>query len=135
LIGLELPVNVLVIILVAVIVLFSITALYFSGWISQVQTVNIEVAKNDACRRLLTVCSGQVNLVIINNFDADKDGKLDEGIGIGDCGNSTVNATAQDNLYMLCQCYYNANESECRDLCMCKGSSISNPGPPPLPCC
>lgn len=129
--AIELPINLIVVILIAVIVLLSFVGLYFSGWLSPAKSINIETAKNDACRSLLTRCYIDVNLITINNFDADEDGVVDSGIGIGDCKDS--GGTAKDNLYMLCKCHYSADEDQCRDICMCKGVSISNPGPPPPP--
>jgi len=129
--GIELPINVIIVISIAVIVLLSVISLYFSGWLSGTGTINIEVVKNDACRRLLMNCFNDVNLITIDNFDADSDGKIDSGIGTGDCDNKTMTATARDNLYMLCKCHYNANEDECRDICMCKTiASVSSSGPP-----
>jgi hypothetical protein len=137
LIGVELPVSVIVIILVAVIVLLSITALYFSGWLSGAQSISIENAKTNACRRLSTNCYDEVSRVTLKSFDADQDGKFDPGTGIpvpGTDGCHNASSPAQDNLYMLCKCYYNTDENGCRDVCGCKGiAPISTSGPPEEP--
>jgi hypothetical protein len=133
-------VNVIVIILIAVIVLLSIIGLYFSNWASGAQSINIDNAKNDACRRLSTNCYGEVNRVTLKSFDADKDGVLDLGMNVGECsdpGLDNIPGNAddpKDNLYMLCKCYYNANEDQCRDVCVCKGiAPISEDFPPEGP--
>jgi len=130
--AMELPINVIIIIALALIVLLSITALYFSGWLPGAQTISLESVKNTACRELSTNCNNDVNLITISNFDADADGTVDPGIGIGDCND--LGGTSEDNLYMLCKCHYNADENECRDVCMCKGlPSTSEELPPPPP--
>ena len=104
----------------------------FYNWTSGAQTISIESTKNNACRRLSTNCYGEISRVTLKSFDADKDGVLDPGFGIDGCSDPT--GTAQDNLYMLCKCYYNANEDQCRDVCGCKGlAQISEEYPPEVP--
>lgn len=128
--GVELPINLIIIIALALIVLLSVVSLYFSGWLPGALTINVDSVKTESCKRLMPQCYNDVSLVTIDNFDADKDGILDPDIGVGDC--SEPGGPSNDNLYMLCQCYYNANEDECRDICMCKGlasSPLMPPGP------
>ena len=128
--AIELPINLIVVILIAVIILFSITSLYFSGWTAPAKIVSVETVKNNACRKLSTNCYGDVNLITIDNFDADEDGAVDPGIGIGNqnCGDRngpdgdpSTPDDPKDNLFMLCKCHYSANENECRSLCDCNG--------------
>jgi hypothetical protein len=129
--GIELSISVLVIVVVAAIVLLSTVGFFYSGWSSSSNVIDLEAAKSNGCKRLLNSCRNDVNLVQIEGFDADKDGTLDSGIAIGDC--MEEGGTSQDNLYMLCQCYYNADEEQCRDICMC-GMAISDAEPmPPQP--
>jgi hypothetical protein len=47
--GIELPINILVVVAVAVIVLLGVVALFFSGWFSGTAPMSIEAAKSQAC--------------------------------------------------------------------------------------
>lgn len=130
--------NVLVIALLAIIVLLSVIGLFFSSWLSDSQTINLQSVKTDSCKLLRGNCKRMLNELEIDNFDADKDGEIDPGFAIGDC--SEKGGTAKDNLYMLCKCYYMLDEDTCRnDLCMCSavvtGGEEMPPAPPepPLP--
>jgi hypothetical protein len=115
--GVELPINTLVIVVLAVIVLLGILALYFGVWNSQQGGLTLEGAKNNACRVLLTMnCNQLLENITVNDFDADKDGRLNNpGPGTGACL-----TTQGDNLYMLCKCWYNVNETLCKtSICGC----------------
>jgi hypothetical protein len=140
--GMELPVNALVIILIAVLVLLGIVALWMGGWVAGAQGVTIEAAKAAACSELMRYYLGCTALepytIGISNFDANKNGAILSGILPGDwcwaigvpggalacpaksvCGTTS---TGKDNLASLCSCYYSAwTASDCRKLCGCGG--------------
>jgi type II secretory pathway pseudopilin PulG len=133
--GLELPINILIIVVLAVIVLIAVIALFFPSFYSSSQTVSVESAKSSACQVLANLgCVSNTNSITISNFDADKDGSLDPGYTVGACQTTDAN----DNFYMLCQCYLNANEEQCKNTCGCGSTTSSSsplPGelPPPPP--
>jgi hypothetical protein len=66
--GVELPINILVVVAIAVIVLLGLVALYFIGFNPFSVTTALEAAKNNACRDYLhqsTACIDSV-LVLFN---------------------------------------------------------------------
>ena len=74
--GIELPINILVVVAIAVIVLLGMVALYFVGFNPFGTAVNTEGVKNDACGILVRGgCTATVSS-ITTNFDANKDGKV-----------------------------------------------------------
>jgi len=133
--GIELPINALIIIAVAVIVLIAIVAMFYPAFSSGSGTVTLETAKSQACRALAegNSCSTilGLNTIVIYGFDADKSNTNNPGTGTGTscptlaaAGPPAVPAS-QDNLYMLCKCYYQidvaTHPEECRKLCGCGG--------------
>ena len=63
--GVELPINILVVVAIAVIVLLGLVALYFIGFNPFSVTTAIEAAKNNACRTYLhqnPVCNSAVTV-------------------------------------------------------------------------
>jgi hypothetical protein len=125
--GVELPINVLIIVAVGLIVLLGIVALFFIGWSPFPATVGLESIKNQACRELVQEwqCKIATADIHIANFDADKDeavGTVDTGAQddiLGTCGNSLV-TNMGDNLRNLCRCWYNiADENSCKRICGC----------------
>ena len=125
--GLELPINVLVIVAVAIVVLLAIVALYFGGFSPFSAAMSLEGVKNDQCRKLVQAnnCGVNTNTLPISNFDADKDGAVgttDTGTGWtwGTSTCVTTIATNGDNLASLCYCQYGrTTEAACRQLCGC----------------
>jgi hypothetical protein len=129
--GIELPINILIIIAVAVIVLIAVVAMFYPAFSGGGGTVSSDVAKSAACQ-ILVSRQGCTNSAIttsgitISNFDADKSGGFNPGIAtgnscptIGSVGPPIV-ATSSDNLYMLCQCYYSVSgDAACKNLCGC----------------
>jgi len=132
--GVELPINILVIVAVAVVVLLGIVALYFVGWSPFPATVGLESAKNEGCRQLVQErrCGTDTWNIEIDNFDADQDGAVgsqDTGIVVGPC-RGTV-GQAEDTLFMLCYCHYAMDQigppalttdqvnARCKELCGC----------------
>ncbi len=58
--GIELPINILVIVAIAVIVLLGLVALYFIGFNPMSTNIALDAAKNNACRDFLNqnpICS------------------------------------------------------------------------------
>ncbi len=124
--GVELPINILVIVAVAVVVLLGLVALYFVGWSPFPKTVGLESVKNDACRVLVQEkrCSGNTWTIQIANYDADGDGQNDGGTRYtGNCGD--VAQVLDDNLFSLCKCVYgytgtyNVIDGSCKKMCGC----------------
>lgn len=117
--GIELPINVLVIVAVAVIVLLGIVALFMIGF-SPFSTISgQESYKNQACTQLTRGgCTADLTSISIP-FDANKDGEI---------------ASDTDNLYAMCQNYYGCNVVDdlgeddtaannlcCKKQCACPG--------------
>jgi hypothetical protein len=117
--GLELPINALIIIVIAVLVLLGIAALWMSGWGGGSQGVTVEAAKAAACgvvmrdsRGCMSVTPSTItfdgNTPTVPKFDINKDNLF----------------TAADNLQLLCSTYYGtgaAAASDCRKICGCSG--------------
>ena len=68
--GIELPINVLVIIVIAVIVLLGLIAVYFAGWTPYASSAGVDAIKNDACRKMAYDCSKEPVDIVITNFDS-----------------------------------------------------------------
>ena len=110
--GIELPINILVVIAVAVIVLLGVIALYFGGFIKPAELINQEAAKSKYCALVMRDPTGCSTVdpagIIITDFDANGDGTID----------------ATDTLQALCETYYNietGEKSDCRRTCGCAG--------------
>jgi len=111
--GTELPINAIIIIVLALIVLIAILAFYFNVWNPSVDATKLEAAKRVACNKLVSMggCDSP-NIytynILTDGFDADKDGKLDPGDNriTNQCDSDPGNAASEDNLRTLCQCNY-----------------------------
>jgi hypothetical protein len=113
--GVELPINVLVIIVIAVIVLLAIVAVYFAGWTPYASSAGVDAIKNDACRKMSYDCSKDPTTIEITNFDVDGDGS--SGV---DASGAPIDTG--DNLQELCETYYDVGPTDldaCRRLCGC----------------
>ena len=129
--GITLPVNVLVLVAIAVIVLMGLVGLYFTGFSPFGQASGVESVKNEACRDLLIAkrCLNATNTITISKFDANKNGVNDSGTN-WDWGSGT----GDDNLAALCYNYFGAkNESQCKSVCTCVGMGIGGGGGGGLP--
>jgi len=127
--GVELPINILVVVAIAVIVLLGLVALYFIGYNPFAGTAGLEGIKNDACRQYVQGHNcGQdatnVTGILVSNYDANGDGAIVGGTTFGawgagtNCG--TTATTSEDNLASICQCQYGrGTEADCRKLCGC----------------
>ncbi len=113
-------INAVIILVIAVITIMAIVIFFLSSYNPAVIGVNLETAKNDACKAYVSLdCPGSPENIIVNNFDADQDGTIDPGKGTGNCGEG---GAEEDNLLMLCKCYYGINDPvECGTLvCGCR---------------
>jgi len=121
--GIELPINALILIILAVIVLIAIIAFFYPEFLGQSKTVSLESAKNAACMELLDLeCKVSPTRIFTPHFDSDGDGV------VGDVGTTKVmcglsNGVRGDNLYNLCHCWLglplNVPEQDCKKLCGC----------------
>ena len=105
--GVELPINILVIVAIAVIVLLGLVALYFVGIGPFSVNTAQDAAKNDGCRDFLN--GDCTNMAVGVPFDVD--------------GSGTVVPTV-DTLDLLASTFYGctAGDIECiRKLCLCPG--------------
>jgi hypothetical protein len=107
--GVSLPINVLVIVVIAIIVLLGIIALYFGGFSPFSTSISVEGVKNAACGELVRrQCMLNPSTMILSDydiiFDADKSGTI----------------TSADTLLALCINFYSRNtDVDCKRLCGC----------------
>jgi len=120
--GIELPINVLIIVAIAIIVLIALVGMFYSPVNQSGDSVSLDIAKSQACRSLVigydckdistskplashTAGTGALILVKVDNYDVD---------GIGGAN------SAGDTLWKLCnEKYYATTDSDCRKLCGC----------------
>jgi len=126
--AIELPINTLIVIILAIIVLVAVIALFYTGLTPKV-VISSKNALDNACMRMLNFkCNIDSNTILINNFDADNDGTSgDVGSwtwGTSNCGGNLIDNG--DNLASLCACYYQISgatpeeaERNCKSLCQC----------------
>ena len=124
--GVELPISTLVIVILALVVLLGILALFFGVVTPGSTSMTLEAAKNNACQMLISTngcdTTDSTKTIVVNNFDANKDGKQVGGSAFDDtitgCSSTSI---AQDNLYMLCKCWYILDEASCKkNVCNCQ---------------
>jgi len=146
--GIELPINILIIVAVAVIVLIAVIAMFYPAFTSGGTVMNSESAKNAACQIMMSRnCQAATSAITISNFDADKDGLVGTDAGqlwgwaagnpcagpdlplhsgctlastaVNTCRDPATGAE-NDNLGSLCKCYYSiTSEPACKQLCGC----------------
>lgn len=112
--GIELPVNALIIIILAVIVLLGLLALYVMVWLPSSGGVALESAKNNGCHMLASLgCVAADTRTITVNYDAD--------------GNGEINSL--DTLQVLCdRKYFRTTPEACRDFCGCTAGGTGGGG-------
>lgn len=103
--GLQLPVNVLVVMIVAIIALAGVLSLFLGGYNQPSGTVGLEGARNAGCTQLLSSgkCSdaNAPTFIGIKNYDANEDGRTFQ---------TSVQAAANgDSLAALCVNKYAAD--------------------------
>ncbi len=89
--------------------------------------MDVETAKNNACQILTSMnCVPITSSISIGSFDADQDGIIgDVGTNVGECNDPPPPAggdSSQDNLYMLCKCYYTIDDEDLckKNICRCE---------------
>ncbi|MFH0929453.1 MAG: hypothetical protein V1818_03800 [Candidatus Aenigmatarchaeota archaeon] len=105
----ELSINAVIIIIIAMIVLLAIGSLFTGVWSPQKRGIQVEMAKNNACRMLsLSNCETELDKIKIKDFDVDNDGVV---------GNDD-----DDTLKLLCSSYYGMDdENDCKTkICDCE---------------
>jgi len=141
--GVELPINILVIVAIAVIVLLGMVLLYYTGFSPFSSVAGVEGTKNDACRVLAQErnCVGATSSILfdgnmLRQFDANKNNAM-AAVNVFDftasdadrCGTAAKVASSSDNLAALCSCYYGikgaTGENKCKALCSCPGYSLT----------
>lgn len=115
--GIELPINTIIVIAIALLVLLGITALWMSSWGGGSQGVTMEAAKAAGCGALMrnsTGCAGADTTAInytgtypaVPRMDVNNDHNIDGG----------------DTLQHLCETYYGVAAGDqvgCRRVCGC----------------
>jgi len=101
--GVELPINTMVIVVLAVIILLALVAMYFSGFGPFSTAVGLEGERGDACRRLVQEngCRVATSDITTPGFDANKNNSMNTGKRIAwipstDC-NGGATTTSDDN--------------------------------------
>lgn len=116
--GFSLSIEIIVVIFIAIVVLIALLGFFAGIWGPGTNAISLEQAKTAACTKLLNQgCSPSTASVFTDDFDSDKNGKIEKGTGQGACGSDSG-----DNLYMLCKCYYDKTtdtNTECKALCGC----------------
>lgn len=107
--GVELPVNVLVIVAVAVLVLLGLITLFMTVFGGGGATITLGAVKQQACAELLNAaegCGAADPGAITVQYDADRSGTVDDS----------------DTLQELCENYYGCDSDDkacCRRVCAC----------------
>jgi len=122
--GIELPINILVIVAIAIIVLIAMIAMFYPAFLGGGAVINSETAKTRLCQIMVEAkkCNVNSETITISDFDADRDGKTDGGsvwtLGTSTCADAA--GTGKDNLASLCECYYSIKtEDNCKKICGC----------------
>lgn len=127
--GVELPINVLVIVVIALIILLALIGLFYGVWGPGSSGLNLEGTKNSACQMLVSTGCSDSESIHVSDFDADKDGQFDHGTQARhDSPCNELDLNSRDNLFMLCKCWYNIGgatndelDRECRTrICHCE---------------
>lgn len=109
--GVELPINVMIIVVLAIIVLIAVAVLFFGAWNPGKGSISLETAKNSACQILVSRgCDIHPNAIQISDFDADNDNSNDPTGGLAaNCGPG--GSGTGDTLWSLCVCQLNILQS------------------------
>ncbi len=125
--GVELPLNVMVVIAVVLLVLLGVLSLWMGGWGGQAFNVDLERVRSEACAELIRRGCADTSItdIWIYDFDADQDGVVgDAGDWFVICGQAPPGVPG-DNLAQLCRCWYgipswgSTLQRECKKLCGC----------------
>ena len=117
--AIELPINVMVIIVIAVIVLLAIVALFFGAWNPIGKSISLVAATKAVCQKINpTFCNansdssmphanGYAARMPVDDFDANKNGTLNDRHP----NPPWATSYKDDNLEMLCDNYYGCGPS------------------------
>lgn len=117
--GAELPINTLIVIIIALAVLIAVIAIFYNVVNPSKNSIDLGTAKSNACQMLVSLnCDVSPASIAVNNFDANKDDEILGGIE--DSYANSCDHGGNDNLARLCVCYYNMNEADCKTkVCNC----------------
>jgi hypothetical protein len=119
--GIELPINILVIIAVAVIVLLGVIALYFSGFMGPAGIVTQDAAKTSGCKLIMSKVGGCATVDAAYTDTLIYDG-AHFGLPKFDADGNGVPGEATDTFTKLCAKYFSATTpATCRGICGCTG--------------
>ena len=127
----EMPISTIVVVILCLIVLFAVSMLLLGVWNPFKTSTTLDVAKNNACQKLVSIGCNSASTweISILDFDANQNGNPGnpgtmfdpaDWIAGNECGQAT---TSGDNLATLCLCYYNRlNDNSCKSLCGCEST-------------
>lgn len=110
--AISLPVNSLIIIVIALIVLIAIFGIFFGIWNPTKSTVGLDAATRTACQAINPISCRDAyksTRIPIYNFDSNKNGNVnDHARSPTDCSDPPdgIICYGQDNFEMLCYNYY-----------------------------
>ncbi|PVX24649.1 MAG: hypothetical protein CW691_06965 [Candidatus Bathyarchaeum sp.] len=119
--GISLPINVLVIVVIAVIVLLGVVSVYFTSWSPFGESMNAESAKTAGCRRIINNCD-----LIGDDFDDYAKSLVFDGLtglpsfdvnGNDEIGDEATESDDGDTMFNLCRTFFG---TDCRKLCGCQ---------------
>jgi hypothetical protein len=121
--GIELPINILVIIAVAVIVLLGLIALYFSGFMGPAGIVTQDAAKSSGCKLIMSKVGGCQTADAAYLDGLVYDGTAAHfGLPKFDADGNGIPGEATDTFTALCAKYFSATTpTTCRGICGCTG--------------
>jgi len=103
--AIEISVNIMVILVIALIVLVSIILIFMGIWNPSIGNIQITTIKDEACNRLVSTGCGSPSSITNLNIDLNDNGKAGE---------------PEDTLLLLCQKYFDRqDEDSCKQLCGC----------------
>ena len=117
--GIELPINLLIILIIAMVILVAVSAFFLGVWKPTSSGVSLDAAKSLACKDYVAV--GCTNLGLpVREYDIDSDGSFDPGTTCFcdsgshiDCSSGSLTATGGgcaskplgDNFALVCAKY------------------------------
>jgi hypothetical protein len=117
-----LSIEIVIILVLGVLVVAAVVGFLLGAFKPAAGGTSLDVAKTLACQKLKSQGCTEANLgrIVIDNFDANKDGKFNPGTCCGhsgedQCGSPTYLPTCpapEDNLYELCIFYYGCQGHE-----------------------
>jgi hypothetical protein len=116
-------IHAVIVIVLGVLTIMAILALFLGSYNPAAQGVNLETARSSACKTVVSLgcdTTMEVRNIVVENFDADVDGKIDPGRVFD--WNDPFNANNNDNLASLCYNYYGVdNDADCMVIvCGCR---------------